>query len=188
MLPEEAAARYHAGNDPRLAEALVNNREAASIAAIYREVRAAIYAGEYEPGDRLPTRAALAKQKQVSPESITIVMRMLAAERLVSSEQGRGTFAVARRRFAVRVSLQRVARDGASPAELTAAIAAAAGDEPAASPPEYDVAPPYFAATMAIETGGFSQAVSIGEAIAEEALRRVGGWEIEAASVTAGPA
>jgi hypothetical protein len=189
VLPEMGTSRYHAGHDPRLAEALVNDREAASIAAIFREVRSAIYAGEYEAGDRLPTRAQLATLKGVSAESIGIVMRMLAAEGLVSSEQGRGTFALSRRRFRVRVIIGTKDGSRADPAAALAAIASAVEAEPAASAPEagegFRVSE--VAVSLLVETGGLPQAVSLTMALIEEALRR-GGWDIAGASVTARPA
>ena len=187
MLPEEAASRYHAGHDPRLAEALVNSREAASIAAIFREVRAAIYAGEHSPGDRLPTRAKLAAAKGVSPESISIVMRMLAAEGIVSSEQGRGTFVLERRRFRVQVDVARSAGTpvpGSSPVLLSAALDA----EPAASELQAVERDGALAVSVAIETGGIPVAVSIAVGLVEDALRKDGGWDLAGASVTARPA
>ena len=180
MLPEMGTSRYHAGHDPRLAEALVNDREAAWIAAIFREVRSAIYAGEYEAGDRLPTRAELARLKGVSAESIGIVMRMLAAEGLVSSEQGRGTFALSRRRFPG----PRDHRDEgralrADPAAALAALATAIEAEPAASAPTAGEGLRVCELTVSllVETGGLPQAVSLAMTVIEEALRR-GGWDL----------
>lgn len=188
MLPDASAASYDAGHDPRLAEALVNSREAASIAAIAREVRAAIYAGEYQPDDRLPTRAELAKLRGVSAESITIVMRMLAAEGLVSSEQGRGTFVLARRCYRVQVSASGGIPDDAGQSAMEA-LRAAIEAEPAASGLRYEVSMTTgrLAVAMTIETGGLSQAVAVAVTILRDSLSGYG-WDLADATVRAEPA
>lgn len=187
MLPEEAASHYHAGNDPRLAEALVNNREAASIAAIFREVREAIYKGEYQPEQQLPTRVELGRRKKVSAESITIVMRMLAAEGLVSSEQGRGTFVLPRHRFRVAVTVERT--EGNVPAGVVAPLERAQKAEAAASSLTVDEhTASHLTVSMSIETGRLAQAVTLALSVVDDALRPGGGWDLAGASVTARPA
>lgn len=187
VLPEDAASRYHAGHDPRLAEALVNNREAASISAIFREVRAAIYAGEYQAGAQLPTRAEFARRKKVSAESITIVMRMLAAEGIVSSEQGRGTFVLPRRQFRVSAAIGRT--EGSVPAGVVAPLQRAQEAEPAASSLTVDEhAVSSLSVSVTIETGSLAQAVTLAMAVFEDALRPGGGWDLSGASVSARPA
>lgn len=187
MLPEANPASYDAGHDPRLAEALMNSREVASIAAIAREVRAAIYAGTYAPGDQLPTRAKLAKEKGVSAESVSIVMRMLASEGLVSLEQGRGTFVLPRHRYSVQVT-----SPGSLPVDPghdVAALYAAADGEPAASGLHYEVSltTGLLTVAMTIETGGLPQAVAVAVAVLRDSLGRHG-WDLAGASVEARPA
>lgn len=55
-------------------------------------VEAAIAAGRYRPGDKLPTHRALAQQFSVSIGSVTRAIDTLSARGVVSSEVGRGTF------------------------------------------------------------------------------------------------
>jgi len=183
-----------AGDDPRLAEALVTPREAASIAAIAAEVRAAIFSGAYPVGAQLPTRARLAADKGVSAESISVVMRMLAAEGLLSLEQGRGTFVLPRRRYHVTVLVPRsgapaTASEGQ---RLLTALEASAAKEPAV---RGDLLPETsddeITVSMVVESAGPPQAVTIAYAVARNARSPHwdwDGWDLSAASVTARPA
>ncbi len=68
---------------------------AATIAAITADLRRKILAGEYQAGDRLPTRAELAAMHHVSPESAGIAHRRLRDEGLVALRQGSGAFVLA---------------------------------------------------------------------------------------------
>ena len=194
MLPDAAADPYDVGHDPRLADALVNSREIASITAIAQEVRTAIYGGEYAPGDQLPTRAQLAKVKGVSAESISVVMRMLASEGLVSLEQGRGTFVLPRQRYRVEVAVSRAGAVVPKPVFRAASgrLAAAVKDELAASGLEIGgipgIAPPVLAAAVTIEAGGLAQAVALALGLTRSALAEDGSWDLAGASVEARPA
>lgn len=56
------------------------------------ELRDAIEAGEYEPGDRLPSTRQLAEANGISPMTVQHAVRVLKNEGLVVSHQGRGAF------------------------------------------------------------------------------------------------
>jgi DNA-binding GntR family transcriptional regulator len=58
------------------------------------ELRARIESGEFAPGDRLPSLAALKRQYGVSDGPVNQAMRLLRGAGLVRSEQGRGSFAL----------------------------------------------------------------------------------------------
>ena len=73
---------------PEDAGLAVHERVASAIAG-------AIAAGQYRPGDRLPTHRALARQFSVSIGSVTRAIEALSARGAVRSEVGRGTFVLA---------------------------------------------------------------------------------------------
>lgn len=56
------------------------------------ELRDAIKAGEYAPGDRLPSTRRLAEANGISPMTVQHALRQLKNEGLVVSHQGRGAF------------------------------------------------------------------------------------------------
>jgi DNA-binding GntR family transcriptional regulator len=56
------------------------------------ELRDAIKAGDYEPGDRLPSTRRLAEANGISPMTVQHALRVLKDEGLVVSHQGRGAF------------------------------------------------------------------------------------------------
>ena len=51
-----------------------------------------IAAGEFRPGDRLPSEAQLCERYAVSPMTVRRVINILADQGLVTAERGRGTF------------------------------------------------------------------------------------------------
>jgi GntR family transcriptional regulator len=51
-----------------------------------------IAAGEFRPGDRLPSEAQLCERYGVSPMTVRRVVNILADQGVVTAEQGRGTF------------------------------------------------------------------------------------------------
>jgi GntR family transcriptional regulator len=55
-------------------------------------LKARIAAGEFSPGDQLPTGKALAHEYGVAPNTVLNAIRALRDEGIVSSQQGRGTF------------------------------------------------------------------------------------------------
>lgn len=68
------------------------NQPESRFAQVANYLRAAIYKGEYGPGDQLPSESALAKEFGLSRPSINRAMRELAAEGLVDLVHGRGTY------------------------------------------------------------------------------------------------
>lgn len=197
MLPADDCGPYDVSGDPRLAQALVTPGEAASITAIARELRARIYSGEHPVGSRLPSRIALGSLKGVSAESVGTAMRMLAAEGLVSLEQGRGTYVLPRRRYEVEMSV-RYAGDVIPEAvhdDAGGRLAEAAMSNPAVSGLELGgiagIAPPVLLVSVTVETGGLAQAVTLALGLVraalghDEASRKA--WDLDGASVRAEP-
>lgn len=66
------------------------------------ELRGRINRGELEPGDMLPSEAALCEQYGVSRTTVRAALSALANEGLVTSESGRGTFVRQRRHLTYR--------------------------------------------------------------------------------------
>src|SRR3954463_8551473 len=77
------------------------------------KLRGAIAAGTLRPGDRLPPVRELAAEAGVNVNTVRSVYARLAAQGLIVSEQGRGTF---------------VSGSGASQADLGELVERAAGD------------------------------------------------------------
>lgn len=67
-----------------------------SPAPLYEQIRqlivAALAAGEWRPGDALPSEAALAERFHASPGTVRRALDELTAEHVVERRQGRGTF------------------------------------------------------------------------------------------------
>lgn len=60
--------------------------------AVAEHLRRRIAAGEFQPGDQLPSGKELARTYQVAPNTVLNAIRALRDAGLVSSQQGRGTF------------------------------------------------------------------------------------------------
>jgi DNA-binding transcriptional MocR family regulator len=130
VLHDAAAGSYDAEHDPRVAEALMNNREAKSISEVAATLRAEIIAGRYS-GDkaRVPSRTEIRDRFGISPESGGVVLRMLTADGLIRMEQGRGTFAEPVQRHRAVVTARRLDGRPADPwAEGIAADLLALGE------------------------------------------------------------
>ena len=56
------------------------------------QLRDAITAGNYEPGDKLPSTRRLAEENGISPMTVQHAMKVLRAEGLLVSHQGRGVY------------------------------------------------------------------------------------------------
>jgi GntR family transcriptional regulator len=67
-------------------------REVPKFRQIADDLRAAIQAGEYEPGDRLPTKAVLQERYGVAVNTVERAIEELRRLRLARTEQGTGTF------------------------------------------------------------------------------------------------
>jgi GntR family transcriptional regulator len=61
-------------------------------AQLARLLRARIAAGEFRPGDRLPSEAGLCEAYGVSPMTVRRAVTELVREEVATTEQGRGTF------------------------------------------------------------------------------------------------
>lgn len=63
---------------------------------VYREIiadiRKAVETGQLKPGDRLPTIAQLCEQYQASNTPVKYALRLLEAEGLIETWQGKGTY------------------------------------------------------------------------------------------------
>lgn len=188
MLPGDAAAAYDYGRDPRVAEALMNESEAITIAAVAATLRAEIIAGKYSGKDdagkdrKVPSRNDIGERFGLSAESGGVVLRMLAAEGLIRMMQGRGTYAEPVEPFRAVVTVRR--RDGAAPtakwAEELCGRLGKLGEADLSSPdvvaagPEADIA-----LTVTARDAGYAGARA--SAIVRELL---GAWEITGTAVS----
>src|ERR671912_1604683 len=81
----------------RIVESLASNGIAAS--PLYKEVKArltrGLAAGEWKPGEAIPSEARLAERFNVSIGTIRKAIDELVAERILLRHQGRGTFVAA---------------------------------------------------------------------------------------------
>ena len=59
---------------------------------IVNQVHAQVASGILEPGDQLPTVRALAEELRVNFNTVARAYRMLDEERIISTQQGRGTY------------------------------------------------------------------------------------------------
>jgi DNA-binding GntR family transcriptional regulator len=59
---------------------------------VAEQLKRRIMAGEFAPGEKLPTGQELAEQYGVAPNTVLSAIRALRDEGIVSSQQGRGTF------------------------------------------------------------------------------------------------
>jgi len=107
---------------------------------IVEQVRALTAAGSLKPGDQLPTVREMAGEAHINFNTVARAYRILDEAGLISTQHGRGTYAVARPPSArarkarsqaldllVRDALEAAARIGCGPVEVQAAVARAAG-------------------------------------------------------------
>jgi GntR family transcriptional regulator len=107
---------------------------------IVEQVRALTAAGRLKPGDQLPTVREMAGEAHINFNTVARAYRILDEAGLISTQHGRGTYAVARPPSArarkarsqaldllVRDALEAAARIGCGPVEVQAAVARAAG-------------------------------------------------------------
>lgn len=59
---------------------------------IVNQVQAQVVSGVLEPGDQLPTVRALAEDLRVNFNTVARAYRLLDEERIISTQQGRGTY------------------------------------------------------------------------------------------------
>src|SRR4051812_41943301 len=90
------------------------------------KLRGAIAAGALRPGDRLPAVREMASDAGVNVNTVRAVYARLAAQGLIVSEQGRGTFVSARRQPDLGELVERAAgearRHGVDPRDLAAVL------------------------------------------------------------------
>jgi GntR family transcriptional regulator len=108
---------------------------------IAARVRVAIAAGDFAPGDALPSVRALARELRINPATVVQAYRDLAIDGFVEIRHGQGTFVqdvpgfvrdeerTAQAETLVRKLLQEAARLGISAEELARVLAAEAGIE-----------------------------------------------------------
>jgi len=107
---------------------------------IVEQVRALTASGALEPGDQLPTIRDMASEMHIHFNTVARAYRVLDVAGVISTQHGRGTYAVApppslRARKARRLALDRLAREwlesaarlGCGPEEAQAALGRAAG-------------------------------------------------------------
>src|SRR4051794_20640342 len=90
------------------------------------KLRGAIAAGALRPGDRLPAVREMASDAGVNVNTVRAVYARLAAQGLIVSEQGRGTFVSAGRQSDLGELVERAAgearRHGVDPRDLAAVL------------------------------------------------------------------
>ena len=59
---------------------------------IVNQVQAQVVSGSLKPGDQLPTVRALAEELRVNFNTVARAYRLLDEERIISTQQGRGTY------------------------------------------------------------------------------------------------
>jgi len=59
---------------------------------IVNQIQAQVVSGVLEPGDQLPTVRALAEELRVNFNTVARAYRLLDEERIISTQQGRGTY------------------------------------------------------------------------------------------------
>ena len=59
---------------------------------IVNQIQAQVVGGVLEPGDQLPTVRALAEELRVNFNTVARAYRLLDEERIISTQQGRGTY------------------------------------------------------------------------------------------------
>lgn len=109
---------------------------------IVEQIRALAAGGGLEPGDQLPTIRQMAEAAHISFNTVARAYRVLDEAGVISTQHGRGTYAVARPRKArnlaldllVRDVLEAAARIGCGPQDFQAALARAVGRPTATDP------------------------------------------------------
>ncbi|MCF7973824.1 MAG: GntR family transcriptional regulator [Phycisphaerae bacterium] len=61
-------------------------------AQIVAQVKYLVISGQLEPGERIPSVRALARELKVNPTTVARIYRQLEAEEIICTQAGRGTF------------------------------------------------------------------------------------------------
>lgn len=164
-------------------------REAASAAAVARELRRAILAGEFDEAGTVPSRVALGKVHDVSPETASVALRMLAAEGLIRIEQGRRTTVSPVRRYEVTVlvplgrPVEDLARDKAE-----RRVRVQEDDDPAIGGAAVTPDGKRLRITIAVVAADSGRAAARAMGVAAYACPAGDGWDLAGAAVSARPA
>lgn len=171
----------------------------------YRQVAATlrqkILAGELAPGTAIPANSALAAEFGVSMSLANAAMTQLASEGLVRVAHGRPTVVLARRAFAVTVTVPpkpgHYAPAGDDPStpggrllDFAAAVSAVASVEVSWRTDMTEGKPPPPAAVLSVTVlaGTLLHAAAVAVGIAGRALGGDDNWDLDGASVEAHPA
>jgi hypothetical protein len=182
VLPPEDHDPYHgAGDDPRLAEALMTPREAASAIAVAKELRVAILAGEYNDAGTVPSRVELGRRHNVSPET--------ASEGLLRIEQGRRTAVLPVRRHEVTVLVPRVAGSAEGHAgRAERRVRVQEDDDPAIGSAAVTIEEGLLRVSLTVTAADSGRAAARAIGLASYACPASDGWDLAEASVSARPA
>lgn len=164
-------------------------REAASAAMVARELRAAILAGEYDEGGTVPSRVALGFKYDVSAETASVALRMLAAEGLLRIEQGRRTVVLPVRRYEVTVIVP-LGKPVEEPARAKAErrVRVQEDDDPAIGGAGVTPDGKRLRITIMVLAAESGRAAARAMGVAAYACPAVDGWDLAGASVSARPA
>jgi DNA-binding transcriptional regulator YhcF (GntR family) len=164
-------------------------REAASAAAVARELRAAILAGEYGDGDAVPSRVELAERFRVSPETASVAIRMLAADGLLRLEQGKRTVVLPVHRYEVTVlvPLGKPVEEAVT-ARAERRVRVQEDDDPAIGGAAVAGDGTRLRITLDVTAADSGRAAARALGIAAYACPRADGWDLPGASVSATPA
>ena len=151
---------YDVGDIPDAAGDLVAG-EPSSIREVAAALRREIYSGRYPAGSRFRTREDIADEHHVSSESAGVALRMLAADGLVTLEQGRGTFVCKLVDYAVTVAVE-------APADTVPAAVISAAD-PAVRRIRFEDTGGSWRWVMTVRAAGPGRAAAAGVEAAEDA-------------------
>lgn len=163
--------------------------EEAKIRGLARTLRKAIFNGGYSAGDQLPTRAKMAKDNNVSAETVGNVMRMLAGEGIVRLEQGRGSYVQPVRQYEVTVLVPSTKpADDEARAKAGRRVQVQEDDDPALGSAVVTPDGNGLRITLPVTAADSGRAASLAMSVARYACPEDAGWDLAGASVTARPA
>lgn len=191
MLSTEADDHYPvAGDDPQLAEALMTPKDAASAAAIARELRARVLRGDYDDAGTMPSRMAIKDELGVSAETASVALRMLAAEGLIRLEQGKRSAVLPVRAYGTEILVPFGGAIGEGDrAKAERRVRVQADDDPAIGEPvSVANAGERLRIWLTVTAADSGRAAARAMAVTAYACPAGDGWDLPGASVTATPA
>jgi DNA-binding transcriptional regulator YhcF (GntR family) len=155
-------------------------------AQVAASLRRKIYAGEYPPGTALPSAADLAAQYGRSRALMSQALGRLAAEELVSAEQGRGTFVRPRCVYQAVVEIPRTGNQQTRERHwLTRDARLAADTDEAIRRISVETGPAQARLHVTVECASPARAASVAYTAARAACWN--GWDLAAANIAAAP-